>query len=284
MVGEVFSSVASSYDAMNDAMSMGIHRVWKDYFVSSVLSLPPTLSFLQQQQQQQQQQRDPARVPEFRILDVAGGTGDISFRALDVINEALGISPALPPRHPLATVTVCDINPEMLTVGEQRAVEKYGNANVEKRDERSGGGVAYKPSQKPLCFYEGDAQSLPFPDETFDIYTIAFGLRNVTDPTLAIRDAYRVLKRGGRLVIMEFSHPRNPVFKEFYDAYSFNVIPAMGKAIADDKESYQYLVESIRKFDKQEELVKRMEREGFQSVKYEELNMGIVAIHDGWKM
>jgi len=275
LVGGVFSSVASSYDVMNDLMSAGLHRVWKDQLIAS-LSLPATLRY--------HVQESMGEGPHFRHLDVAGGTGDVSFRVLDVINDTLNQAPGTPVRpSPPAAVTILDINPDMLTVGEERAIARYGSSNVATRADLSGKDFA-SGLEKPLSFYEGDAQYLPFPSDTFDCYTITFGLRNVTDPTFAIREAYRVLRKGGRLKIMEFSHPKNPAIKEIYDTYSFAVIPAMGEAVAGDRESYQYLVESIRKWDTQEALVERIENEGFKAVKYEEINAGVVAVHEGWKM
>ncbi|GMH62669.1 hypothetical protein TrRE_jg2565 [Triparma retinervis] len=277
LVGGVFSSVASSYDVMNDLMSAGLHRVWKDQLVAS-LSLPSTLRY------HLGEAKESGEVPEspyFRHLDVAGGTGDVSFRVMDVINDALDQTAGSPTRlPPPASVTIIDINPDMLTVGEERALSRYGSSNVAIRSEAEFG----SEPEKPLNFYEGDAQYLPFPSDTFDTYTITFGLRNVTDPTLAIREAYRVLRKGGRLKIMEFSHPKNGFVGELYDRYSFSVIPAMGEAVAGDRESYQYLVESIRKWDKQEALVERIEKEGFVGVKYEEINLGVVAVHEGWKI
>ncbi|GMH89111.1 hypothetical protein TrST_g3301 [Triparma strigata] len=281
LVGEVFSSVAGNYDVMNDVMSAGVHRLWKDYLVTGVMRVDETVAHLSQNPPPQ---TDPP-TPAFRHLDVAGGTGDISFRSLDAINKSLGLSSHSPPNPSVpcpATVTVCDINPDMLRVGESRATSLYGSQNVEKMSDRTPSSPL--SSSKPLSFWEGDAQSLPFPSSTFDIYTICFGLRNVTDPSAAIKDAYRLLKPGGRLLIMEFSHPKNPAVATAYDAYSFNVIPEMGERIAGDRDSYQYLVESIRKFYKQEELVEVMEEMGFVEVEYEELNLGVVAIHSGWKI
>ncbi|GMH64953.1 hypothetical protein TrLO_g5245 [Triparma laevis f. longispina] len=281
LVGEVFSSVAGNYDVMNDVMSAGVHRLWKDYFVSDVMRVGETTSYLSQNPPTP----TSPPIPYFRHLDVAGGTGDISFRSLDSINLSLSHPPHTPPTPGIpcpATVTVCDINPDMLRVGESRAVELYSSHNVEKMSDRtSEDGLS---SSKPLSFWEGDAQSLPFEDDTFDIYSICFGLRNVTEPDKAIEDAYRILKPGGRLLIMEFSHPKNDAIAAAYDAYSFNVIPEMGERIAGDRDSYQYLVESIRKFYKQEELVDVMKEKGFVEVGYEELNFGVVAIHSGWKI
>jgi ubiquinone/menaquinone biosynthesis methyltransferase len=175
----------------------------------------------------------------------------------------------------------------MLRVGEGRAVDKFGIDCVWKMED---GDVAItandaaNATHKPLRFKEANAEKLPFPDGSFDCYTIAFGLRNVTNPSIAIAEAYRVLKPGGRMLILEFSHPTNAAFSKIYDAYSFNVIPPMGAAVAGDEASYRYLVESIRKWDVQEALKERMETEGFRGVRWEDLNGGICAIHSGWKI
>jgi ubiquinone/menaquinone biosynthesis methyltransferase len=158
----------------------------------------------------------------------------------------------------------------MLRVGERRARERYGSALLDE--------------SKSLKFQQGNAQDLcDFEDNSFDLYTIAFGLRNVTDVDKALEEARRVLKPGGRFMCLEFSHVPYPVFKEIYDTYSFNVIPIMGEMVANDRDSYQYLVESIRKFSNQDELVKRMQNAGMQQVKYTNLTGGIVALHEGWK-
>lgn len=255
LVRGVFDSVAESYDVMNDLMSAGIHRVWKDQFVNStrVQSLAPTV---------RRNSED-----ELAILDVAGGTGDIAFRMIDAMqceerSKSTGQDPV--------SVTVCDINTEMLRVGQRRAQERYGSSLLEET--------------KALSFVEGNAQSLNnFEENSFDLYTIAFGLRNVTDVDAALREACRVLKPGGRFMCLEFSRLPHPVLQSLYDTYSFNVIPALGEFVANDRESYQYLVESIRKFSDQETLVGRMEQAGMECAKYTNLTGGIVAIHEGWK-
>eukprot|EP00934_Nitzschia_sp_Nitz4_P002718 Nitzschia sp. Nitz4//scaffold58_size112336//75836//76774//NITZ4_004043-RA/size112336-processed-gene-0.197-mRNA-1//1//CDS//3329555019//2708//frame0 len=253
-VREVFESVADSYDIMNDFMSGGLHRYWKDYLldVSAVASMANAV-----------RQHSGS---ELRMLDVAGGTGDVAFRFVD--------ASGCPERSKSSgedevSVTVCDINPEMLRVGEARARKKYGNALLD--------------SSKALSFVEGNAQSLQFEDNTFDLYTIAFGLRNVTDVDMALREACRVLKPGGRFMCLEFSQVPDPLFRQIYDFYSFNVIPGMGQLVANDRDSYQYLVESIRKFSNQEELVSRMSNAGMELPKYTNLTGGIVALHEGWK-
>ncbi len=223
----VFSSVASKYDLMNDAMSLGIHRVWKDAM----------LDWLAPRRGQ-------------RLLDVAGGTGDIAFRFLD--------------RAPGATATVCDMTEGMLAAGRQRA-EAAGHAEA-------------------LDWVAGDAMGLPFESATFDAYTISFGIRNVTRIDDALREAYRVLRPGGRLMVLEFSQLPNPLLQKAYDLYSFNVIPRMGQAIAGDGDSYQYLVESIRNFPDQDRFAAMIVDAGFGNVKYRNLSFGIAALHSGWKL
>lgn len=263
-VKEVFENVADSYDVMNDFMSGGLHRYWKDQLLdmSAVASMASIIR--KTQQQTQTQASENARL---RILDVAGGTGDVSFRFL----EAAGcIERARSSGEDPISVTVCDINPEMLRVGEARARKKYGSTLI--------------TESKALSFVEGNAQNLKdFEDNSFDLYTIAFGLRNVTDVDKGLEEALRVLKPGGRFMCLEFSQVADPWLRQIYDGYSFAVIPEMGELIANDRASYQYLVESIRKFSTQEELLSRMDKVGFHLTKYTNLTGGIVAIHEGWK-
>ena len=223
-VGGVFSSVARNYDLMNDLMSGGMHRMWKDRFVAKV----------------------KPRAGE-RILDMAGGTGDIAFRM-----AAKG-----------ATVMVSDINPDMLEVGKQRAAK------------RDLGGLGWQVE---------NAEKLTFADSSFDAYTIAFGIRNVTDIPAALREAHRVLKRGGRFYVLEFSTSEWPGFGEVYDRYSKHVIPKIGKVIARDEESYRYLVESIRRFPRMDAFLRMIEEAGFRSTSVEPILGGLVAIHGGWKI
>ncbi|NOD99097.1 bifunctional demethylmenaquinone methyltransferase/2-methoxy-6-polyprenyl-1,4-benzoquinol methylase UbiE [Ruegeria sp. HKCCD6228] len=223
----VFNSVASKYDVMNDVMSMGIHRVWKDAMMDWL-----------------------APRPGQRLLDVAGGTGDISFRFLK--------------RAGHGHATVLDLTEPMLIEGRQRA----------EADQMS----------DSLNWVVGDAMALPFEDNTFDVYTISFGIRNVTRPQEALNEAYRVLKPGGRLMVLEFSQLPNDGLQKLYDLYSFNVIPRMGKLIANDYDSYQYLVESIRKFPDQETFLNMVRAAGFENAKYRNLSMGIAALHSGWKI
>lgn len=314
LVGQVFSSVASSYDIMNDLMSGGLHRLWKDRLVESLRPFPGQ-----------------------QHLDVAGGTGDVAFRVLRAVRAAeleermaaagrrnhgqqgqgqapfrprpqaqqqqqqqgpgqgaaaaagagaaagsgSGNGPQGQGRGPAGgvggggggsllapgRVVVCDINPDMLRVGQQKAAATSDLAG-----------------DAGLSFVEGNAEALPFDDASFDSYTIAFGIRNVTDRPAALREALRVLKPGGRFLCMEFSQVTQPGLRELYDAYSFAVIPRVGALVAGDAGSYQYLVESIRKFPDQETFAGMIEDAGFRAVTYENLTGGIVAIHSGFKL
>ena len=223
----VFTSVASRYDLMNDIMSAGIHRAWKAAMMDW---LAP---------------RDGQR-----LIDVAGGTGDIAFRFLK--------------RAPGARAVVCDLNGEMLASGRRRA-------EAVKLEDR-------------LDWSIGDAMKLPFDDGSFDVYTISFGIRNVTRPEDALNEAFRVLRTGGRLMVLEFSHLRSEGLRKLYDTYSFNVIPVMGQMIVNDRASYRYLVESIRRFPSQEDFVDMLRYSGFDQVKYRNLSMGVAALHSGWKL
>lgn len=227
MVHGVFTRVASRYDVMNDAMSLGIHWLWKDAMMDWL-----------------------APRPGQKLLDVAGGTGDISFRFLK--------------RAPGAHATVLDMTESMLVEGRQRA----DAASMSDR----------------LDWIVGDAMALPFADNTFDVYTISFGIRNVTRIEDALREAYRVLRPGGRLMVLEFSQMTDAGLQWLYDRYSFNLIPVMGQVIANDRDSYQYLVESIRKFPDQETFAGMIRRAGFGQVKYRNLSLGIAALHSGWKL
>ena len=227
-VVSVFDSVADKYDLMNDLMSGGIHRLWKNRFV-------------------QMMHPRAAR----KLLDVAGGTGDIAFRYRAKAGEN-------------AQITVCDLNREMLKVGRDRAVDRGYLKGFE--------------------WVPGNAEKLPFDDCSFHLYSIAFGLRNVTHIDDALAEAYRVLKPGGAFFCLEFSHVKNAALRKIYDEYSFRVIPKIGEAVANDRDSYQYLVESIRQFPKQAELAGRMKEAGFESVKAINLSGGIAAIHTGVRL
>ncbi len=233
LVNDVFHKVASRYDVMNDLMSGGLHRVWKNTLVSML--------------------RPPAS-RSFRHLDVAGGTGDVAFRIL----EAGG---------PQTRVTVLDINGDMLNVGRDRAAGKFAG----KADGR-------------IDFVEANAEALPFEDKSFDAYTIAFGIRNVPRIDKALSEAYRVLKTGGRLLVLEFAPVDTPGLDKIYDAFSFSVIPAMGKAVTGDGEPYRYLVESIRKFPRPEAFSRMIGKAGFRRVDHRSLTGGVANIHSGWRL
>ena len=226
-VQDVFTSVAYRYDLMNDMMSAGIHRVWKSAMVDW---LAP---------------RDGQR-----LIDVAGGTGDIAFRFLR--------------RAPGASAVVCDMNGDMLAAGRQRAEARQLAERID--------------------WTIGDAMALPFDEGSFDVCTISFGIRNVTRLTDALEESFRVLRTGGRLMVLEFSQVRGEGLRALYDAYSFNVSPAMGQVIADDRDSYRYLVESIRRFPNQEAFAAMIRAAGFDQVKYRNLSLGVAALHSGWKL
>ena len=227
MVHGVFTNVASKYDIMNDVMSVGIHRVWKDAMMDWL-----------------------APRPGQRLLDVAGGTGDIAFRFLK--------------RAKSAEAVVLDMTESMLIEGRTRA---------------EAGAMADN-----LDWIVGDAMALPFDDNSFDVYTISFGIRNVTRVEDALSEAFRVLRPGGRLMVLEFSQLPNEMMQKAYDLYSFNVIPRMGQLIANDHDSYQYLVESIRKFPDQERFAAMIRDAGFDNVAYRNMTFGVAALHSGWKI
>lgn len=223
----VFTSVASKYDIMNDVMSLGVHRIWKEAMMDWL-----------------------APRPSQKLLDVAGGTGDISFKFLK--------------RAGSGHATVLDITENMLIEGRKRA---EANQVLDS-----------------LNWVVGDAMALPFADNSFDVYTISFGIRNVTRPQEALNEAFRVLRPGGRLMVLEFSQIPVPLAQKAYDFYSFNVIPRMGKLIANDRDSYQYLIESIRKFPNQETFLSMVRQAGFENANYRNLSLGIAALHSGWKI
>jgi ubiquinone/menaquinone biosynthesis methyltransferase len=232
LVGQVFSSVASKYDVMNDFMSAGLHRIWKDKMIDQISLMPHQ---------------------EYRSIDVAGGTADIAFR---ILKKAQKVNAKI-------NIEVSDINEEMLEVGKERAIDKNLFAD--------------------LNFRAADGEKLPYADGSFDFYTIAFGIRNFTNVQNGLDEAFRVLKPGGKFVCLEFSTVNNFPLAKLYDLYSFNVIPKLGKLVAGDEDSYQYLVESIRKFPNQENFKKMIEKSGFDNVRFKSLNFGVVAIHSGIK-
>lgn len=226
LVRGVFDRVASRYDLMNDVMSLGMHRLWKDRYVGMIRA-----------------------GREARFLDVAGGTGDIAMR----IHKRFG-----------ADVAVCDINAAMLSEGRDRLFDKgYGDA---------------------FTYICGNAESLPFEDSSRDVYTIAFGIRNVTDVPAALAEAYRVLAPGGQFLCLEFSPEVTPALKPVYDTYSFKLLPRFGEWIAKDRESYQYLAESIRRFPSPRRFVQMIQAAGFSRVKATPLSGGICYIHEAWKV
>ena len=223
----VFGNVATKYDIMNDLMSLGVHRIWKDAMMDW---LYPTKNQ--------------------HLLDVAGGTGDVAFRFLKRAGDA--------------KITILDLTEEMMSEGRQRAQAEAAGDRIK--------------------WMTGDAMALPFPDNSFDVYTISFGIRNVTSPRIALEEAYRVLRPGGRILILEFSHIPNSMLQWAYDRYSFNFIPVLGKIVANDQDSYQYLVESIRQFPNQDSFLRMIETAGFENTKYRNLSMGIACLHSGWKI
>jgi demethylmenaquinone methyltransferase/2-methoxy-6-polyprenyl-1,4-benzoquinol methylase len=231
LVDDVFHSVARRYDLMNDLMSAGLHRTWKSALVTAV--------------------NPPKSDRDFRLLDVAGGTGDIAFRVLEL--GGMGTH-----------ATILDINGEMLAVGRERALKRGLDQSV--------------------TFIEANAEKLPLPDRTFDAYTIAFGIRNVPRIDAALREAHRVLRPGGHFLCLEFSSVDVPALETIYDFYSFNVIPALGRAVAGDADSYRYLVESIRKFPKPQAFAAMMQEAGFARVSFTPMTGGVVALHSGWRL
>ena len=227
MVADVFHSVASRYDLMNDLMSGGIHRIWKRFTIE--------LSGVRK---------------GHSVLDIAGGTGDLAARFSQIVGDS-------------GQVVLADINDSMLRVGRDKLLDNGLQGNLQ--------------------FVQGDAQFLPFPDDSFDCITIAFGLRNVTDKALALRSMLRVLKPGGRLLVLEFSKPENELISKAYDTYSFRLLPLMGRLVANDSDSYQYLAESIRMHPDQDTLRDMMEDAGFTRCEYHNMTGGIVALHKGVK-
>ena len=227
LVANVFDSVATKYDLMNDVLSLGIHRIWKRFTVA----------------------KSGVRKGQ-KVLDLAGGTGDLTAKFSRIVGEK-------------GRVILADINDSMLKVGRKKLRDSGYEGNID--------------------YVQANAEELPFPDNYFDLVTIAFGLRNVTDKDKALASIFRVLKPGGRLLVLEFSKPLYKPVSKFYDFYSFNVLPKLGKLIADDSESYQYLAESIRMHPDQETLKEMMNNVGFEGTEYFNLSAGIVALHRGYK-
>jgi demethylmenaquinone methyltransferase/2-methoxy-6-polyprenyl-1,4-benzoquinol methylase len=230
LVDGVFRSVAHRYDLMNDLMSFGLHRAWKDALVVAA---------------------NPPRNRDFALLDIAGGTGDVAARVIAAGGER-------------TKATVCDISADMLAVGRERAAAR-GLGEI-------------------LTFVEGNAEALPFADRSFDAATIAFGIRNVPRIETALAEAFRVLKIGGRFLCLEFSAADVPGLDRLYEIYSFNLIPALGRAVVGDAESYRYLVESIRRFPRPEEFAAMLRAAGFARVSFQPMTGGIVALHSGWRL
>ncbi len=231
LVNDVFHSVASRYDLMNDLMSAGLHRVWKELMINAL--------------------NPPRSDAPFTLLDIAGGTGDIAFRAAKASGTGF---------HAI----VCDINADMLEVGRERALTQHLDNLV--------------------SFVEGNAETLAFADRRFDAVTIAFGIRNVPQIDRALREAFRVLRPGGRFLCLEFSSVDVPGLDRLYELFSFNVIPALGRAVTGDADSYRYLVESIRKFPRPNAFAEMIREAGFARVSWQSLSGGIVALHSGWRL
>jgi demethylmenaquinone methyltransferase/2-methoxy-6-polyprenyl-1,4-benzoquinol methylase len=229
LVDDVFHSVARRYDLMNDLMSGGLHRAWKEALVTAV--------------------NPPKSEKAFTVLDLAGGTGDVAFR----IAERAG---------PGTRITVADINTEMLAIGRERVTK----------------------TRHDIAFIEANAEALPLPDRSFDVVTIAFGIRNVPRIDAALSEIHRVLRIGGRFLCLEFSSVDLPGLDRLYDAYSFNVIPALGRAVTGDADSYRYLVESIRKFPRPEKFADMIGAAGFRRVSHQSMTGGVVALHSGWRL
>jgi len=229
LVDDVFHSVARRYDLMNDLMSGGLHRAWKEALVTAV--------------------NPPRNNGAFALLDLAGGTGDVAFRVADA-------------GGPGTHVTVADINTEMLAVGRERTAKARRN----------------------ITFIEANAEKLPLPDKSFDAVTIAFGIRNVPRVDAALQEAHRVLKIGGRFLCLEFSSVDVPALDQLYDLYSFNVIPAVGRAVTGDADAYRYLVESIRKFPRPETFTDMIRAAGFRRASFQPMTGGVVALHSGWRL
>jgi demethylmenaquinone methyltransferase/2-methoxy-6-polyprenyl-1,4-benzoquinol methylase len=253
LVDDVFHSVARRYDLMNDLMSFGLHRAWKDALVTAV---------------------NPPKDLPFALIDIAGGTGDVAFRVI----ETGGVK---------TRATVCDINADMLQIGRERAAARSpshpspasGGGKINEPSPASGEGIGWG-----ITFIEANAEALPFADRTFDAATIAFGIRNVPRIEQALAEAHRVLKIGGRFLCLEFSAVDVPGLDRLYDFYSFNVIPTLGRMVAGDAEAYRYLVESIRRFPNPQAFAAMLRAAGFARVSFRPMTGGIVALHSGWRL
>ncbi len=241
LVDDVFRSVARRYDLMNDLMSFGLHRAWKDALVTAV---------------------DPPKNRPFALLDIAGGTGDVALRVIEAGGEQ-------------TRAVVCDINADMLAIGRERAAARSPSLP----SPASGGGIG-----RGITFTEANAEALPFADRSFDAVTVAFGIRNVPRIGEALAEAFRVLKIGGKFLCLEFSAVDVPGLDRLYELYAFNVIPALGRVVVGDAESYRYLVESIRRFPKPEAFAAMLRAAGFTRVSYQLMTGGIVALHCGWRL
>jgi demethylmenaquinone methyltransferase / 2-methoxy-6-polyprenyl-1,4-benzoquinol methylase len=251
LIDDVFHSVARRYDLMNDLMSFGLHRAWKDALVTAV---------------------NPPKNRAFALIDIAGGTGDVAFRVLKAGGEG-------------TRAIVCDINADMLAVGRQRAAARASSPPSRASGGRKVPGIS--PASEGawgITFTEANAEALPFADRSFDAATIAFGIRNVPRIDRALAEAYRVLRIGGRFLCLEFSAVDVPGLDRLYDFYSFNVIPALGRVVAGDAESYRYLVESIRRFPKPQDFAVMMRTAGFARVSFQPMSGGIVVLHSGWRL
>jgi demethylmenaquinone methyltransferase/2-methoxy-6-polyprenyl-1,4-benzoquinol methylase len=230
MVKDLFSQVSTKYDLMNNLMSFGIHNIWKDTLISNIHNL------------------------NGKLLDVAGGTGDIAFRLYKKAIKS----------NIVPNITIADINPEMLKIAKDKAINNNMLFEID--------------------FVECNAEKLPFDDNSFDYYTISFGIRNVTNIDLVLQEAYRVLKPFGKFICLEFSKINNSLLETLYKAYSFNIVPIIGKIIASNQEAYKYLVESIDLFPDQNTFRSMIEAEGFKNVKYQNLSLGIASIHTAYKI
>ncbi|ADR51826.1 ubiquinone/menaquinone biosynthesis methyltransferase [Candidatus Liberibacter solanacearum CLso-ZC1] len=229
MVNHVFSRVSHRYDIMNDLMSLGLHRFWKEAMVTAL---------------------NPQKSVHYRVLDIAGGTGDVAFRIAEASDKK-------------SQIVVADINSAMLSVGRDRSFKENLQDNI--------------------TFVEADAERLPFKSNSFDSCTLAFGIRNMPHIKLVLQEIYRILKYGGRLLILEFSEVQEPLLRKIYNLWSFSVIPQIGKLVAGDDEPYQYLVESIRRFPNQQDFAEIISSANFSSVSFTNYTNGIVALHSGWK-